>query len=95
MEYIISVVAALAITPIAFTAFFKLLASLQKSSTVKNTITRLTRRSSDPIKTSRPVVLVDLTSTVGKRVAAHLMPEYEGTVLALLLLYFMRAETVG
>ncbi|KAF2172676.1 hypothetical protein M409DRAFT_16638 [Zasmidium cellare ATCC 36951] len=77
MEYILSVVAALAITPIAMTAFFKLLVSLQKYSVVQERIAQLTRRSSDPIKTSRPVVLVDLSAAVGKRVAAHLMPEYE------------------
>lgn len=89
MEYIISVVAALAITPIAFSAFFKLLVSLNKSPTVKNTISHLTRRSIDPIKTSRPVVLVDLGPAVGKRVAAHLMPEYEGKVDALAALVLL------
>lgn len=83
MEYssIFAVAAALAIAPIAFAALLKLLLPPPKSQTLQSAIQNLTRwLRNDPVQSPRPVVLVDLTSKVGKRVAAHLMPEYEGIV---------------
>ncbi|KAK3713680.1 hypothetical protein LTR37_008374 [Vermiconidia calcicola] len=75
----ISPVVAIAVALVTIAAFIRQLPALRKTPWVNKIISKINDLGNgfNRARTARPVVLVGLNEAVGRRVSAHLMPEYE------------------